>query len=246
MDASTAWSALAQGKAPDISIWLIRQGQRPVEDLARKLCPAERALLASFAAAEAAQEYAAAHSALRHLVGRALGQRPEAVLFAHPGDRLRPPVLRDTDGLFPSLSHSGGFVAVALRRGGPVGVDIEPVDRAAETASIHQQFLSEIELAALDRMPRIEVRAHCLALWCAKEAALKAAGTGFSTDPRGLTLTGCGDPAVAVAVQRARRYFVRTLAVQKLAGIEGAVAAKEADPTGTLCLTDLDWVLNQR
>lgn len=242
-ETACAWAMLARHRGPDVSVWLIRLGLSRDLDLGRALCPAERARLAGFAVEDTAWTYAASHVSLRVLVGQALGQKPGDIRFAHPGDATQPPVLRDNDRLYPSLSHSGGFAAIALRRSGFVGVDIEPVARATDAEAVTDQFLSDSEIAGLTHLPRQERARRILALWSAKEAVLKAAGTGFSTDPRRVVFSA---PDAPYCVQLDRRYHVRPLSHPRLTGLAGAVASPEVPPQGTLTLAHFDWILNQR
>ena len=80
-----------------------------------------------------------------------------------------------------SLARAGDLVAVAGRLAGPVGIDIELVERVA-AAGFDDVAFSPTERAAIDASAAPDtLRAE---LWTATEAVLKAAGTGLRTDPR--------------------------------------------------------------
>ncbi len=120
-----------------------------------------------------------AYAIHRLLLGKALGMDPEVV-----------PLWRDAAGcprvggnlVHTSLSHAGDWIAMAVSRVGPVGVDIEPLARMGMLAEMagdicHPSELAELETLAVDQRNRA-----LLALWVRKEALLKAAGTGLSVE----------------------------------------------------------------
>lgn len=82
-----------------------------------------------------------------------------------------------------SLSHGAGWIAVAAYLGGRVGVDVEAV--RGVTPALARRCLSSAELTWLDRAADAQSREErFLRLWTAKEAYLKAIGTGLGVDPR--------------------------------------------------------------
>ncbi|MFT3761940.1 MAG: 4'-phosphopantetheinyl transferase superfamily protein [Pseudoxanthomonas sp.] len=81
-----------------------------------------------------------------------------------------------------SLSHAGEYLAMAFCPQGPVGVDIEPVARAAGMDGIAAQVCHPAESACSagdDARARSE---RLLSLWVRKEAFLKAAGIGLERE----------------------------------------------------------------
>lgn len=83
-----------------------------------------------------------------------------------------------------SLSHAGGLAAFALSAWGPLGVDIEPIDRTAAMAEISDFICAPGEPvvpASSDAQAR---DVALLELWVRKEALLKAAGTGLDQEMR--------------------------------------------------------------
>lgn len=86
-----------------------------------------------------------------------------------------------------SLSHAGGWVAAVAYRHGRVGVDLEATRRV--DGALARRCLSAAELAWLDSASDGSSRQQrFLRLWTAKEAYLKAIGTGLGVDPRSITI----------------------------------------------------------
>ena len=120
------------------------------------------------------------HALLAALASRLLG-RPAALrhFCEHCGgtDHGQPRV----DGAYVSLSRAGGLVAIAASLGGPVGIDIETLDRVA-TAGFDDVAFGDSEQAAIREAENPDdLRAR---FWTTKEAVLKARGTGLRSDPR--------------------------------------------------------------
>lgn len=103
-------------------------------------------------------------------------------------DAREVPLVRDGNGcpwvdghpLRTSLSHADGAVAFAASGAGPVGIDIERLDRAADIADIAEEVCHPSELAALAGLPQAARSGSLLQTWVRKEAYLKAAGVGLA------------------------------------------------------------------
>lgn len=108
-----------------------------------------------------------------------------AVLSEVCGRRVEPGELRYTASGKPhvvglpkfSIAHAGEWVLCALSSCGAVGVDIEPL---APLATLPRW------LAVFDQHERAAARSAraALAIWCTKEATLKAAGADFAELPQ--------------------------------------------------------------
>ena len=166
-----------------VLVWL-----RPVrgEVATATLDAVERARLASFDNHDTRRAYAAAHRLVRSAVSDVVWSRPERLTF----DRTCPtcgaqhgrPVLTSDPTLSVSLSRTDEWVAVAISRDGPVGIDVESVTRTdfagfADVA-LHPSERHAVEGRAIDG--RLRRRATA---WVRKEAALKALGLGLTLDP---------------------------------------------------------------
>lgn len=130
----------------------------------------------------------------RATAGVALARLLLGVHAGRPAERLRidrccprcgaphgKPRLPEAPHLHFSVSHSGGWVAVAVRRGAPVGVDVEEVGSwtAAELHDLALVTLAPEERAVLSRTPAAARATAFATYWTRKEAAVKATGTGL-------------------------------------------------------------------
>lgn len=79
-----------------------------------------------------------------------------------------------------SLSHSQAYVAIAVCRQGPVGVDVEPRHRRQVMEEIAAQTCHPDEAAEMARLSGQARAEALLGLWVRKEALLKAAGIGLA------------------------------------------------------------------
>jgi 4'-phosphopantetheinyl transferase len=138
------------------------------------LSPDERAGVAAMHFAHDRRRRAAARAALRLAAAAALGRDPATV-----------PLTRDAHGrpvvaggaLHVSLSHSGPVGAVALA-GHPVGVDVEHLRADRDELAIARRWFTPAEARLVEAGP--DRAASFGALWTAKEAVLKALGTGLA------------------------------------------------------------------
>jgi phosphopantetheinyl transferase len=100
-------------------------------------------------------------------------------------DRGRPLVSsRLADDVRVSIAHKDGVAVAIAALGGDPGIDIETI--GAHDDGFEGLAFGEDELALLPPRDRDEWLTR---LWCAKEAAVKARGTGFEGLPRRIAAT---------------------------------------------------------
>lgn len=136
---------------------------------------------ASFRFPEDATLWVGFRAALRRILGESIRIAPQDVPLVMT-DLGKPLLAPPFDHLHFSLSHCGDLALVALCPVGPVGIDLEPLSRASYLSECEKAFCHPDEIAALPGEPR----ARCirmLEIWTAKEALLKALGTGFLHPP---------------------------------------------------------------
>lgn len=196
-------------------LWRVALGgevRRPI------LSEDELARASRFRLDEQRKDYLVRQAALRDILGRHLNADPKTLQFAHGSNGK--PYLKDHDGLWFNLAHSHRLALVAVSECGEVGVDLEYLRDLPDMLDVARAVFTPREVAdltALSGNARIEAFYR---LWCAKEAFLKAIGSGFTDEPL---------PADPTAWH--------TLALSPLTGYVGSVVI-EREPQACLWL---DW-----
>jgi len=159
------WLHSAHETAPALpAAWLIATGARPGNLTERSQLRRETA---------------------RQIIARQLALPLYEIEIGHDGSG-RPLLARPTGrSLNVSLATRAGLVAVALAQP-PVGIDIERVDLLAwpPLAALHPN-----ESAMLRELPDAEQALAFARLWAAKEAYVKALGTGFIRAPESFAVS---------------------------------------------------------
>lgn len=163
---------------------------------------AERAHAAHLLRRADRARFVQARAALRHLLGRRLGCAPDAVRLAvDPGGKPRL-----AGGARPAfnVSHAGAWALIALGEAHEVGVDIERCAPAPDLAELHAAILAPGEK---------EGGIGFYARWVAKEACVKAVGTGVAdVQAVGVARTGDGNRITVRAAPHWPRLTARWLA----------------------------------
>lgn len=144
-------------------------------------------------------------SVAQDVLGRQLGQ---PVSIGHDGAGR--PRLAGFSDLHISLATRGGVVAIALAQH-PVGVDVE----AVSGAPFPDSMLHIAEAAMLQALPAADQALAFAQIWAAKEAYVKALGTGFQRAPDSFVVVLEGDGFRIEDRQRptAARGWLRTLSL---------------------------------
>jgi 4'-phosphopantetheinyl transferase len=144
-------------------------------------------------------EFVVSHAFLRLTLARYLRRKPAEVryrLMAHGK-----PELTVGGNLAFNLSHTDGAAVLAIARDRAVGIDIERVRPDIEAMDLANRFFSVAEVQWLHSQPVSEQLTAFFAVWTAKEALLKAHGTGFSTSLADFTvIPKLGDANVDVEI----------------------------------------------
>lgn len=79
-----------------------------------------------------------------------------------------------------NLSHTSGLVALALRKDGAIGVDVENTTREVDARGLAKRFFAPAEARAVMAVERAQQHERFFAYWTLKEAYIKARGMGLS------------------------------------------------------------------
>jgi 4'-phosphopantetheinyl transferase len=138
----------------------------------------ERAQWQTFRFDRHRREYLTTRALVRTALSHYYPLAPEAWRFqTNPYGK---PTVDPDCGLRFNLSNSPGLVVCLIAQGVEVGVDAEPIERAAKIAELAAEVFSPLELAQLEAFPGPEKLDRALSLWTLKEAYTKAGGVGLS------------------------------------------------------------------
>ncbi|AOJ01435.1 MULTISPECIES: 4'-phosphopantetheinyl transferase family protein [Burkholderia] len=174
------------------------RGTRALE----QLNDAERERARRFVRAEDTLRSAATRAVLRSLIGAALGLPPAELRIAADASG-RPQLAPEHAALAPTLdfnvSHSGAHALIAWSRAARVGVDIEERRAGVDWQSLGRAVFAPADAAAIDRLPVGEREAAFYRVWAAKEAFLKALGTGIGGGLTAFSVLDGGAPSIETA-----------------------------------------------
>ena len=167
---------------------LLRPGQSDQESARSILNDEELARAARFRFAPDADAWIAWRAGLRRALASYVEVDPENVPI-RLGESEKPVLDSPFRSLHFNLSHARDLAAVIVSGDGPVGIDVEPLDRATALSEVREEFCHAKEIRDLPADPSTRERA-LLGIWVAKEALLKALGSGLAVPPRQLWLDG--------------------------------------------------------
>jgi len=153
----------------------------------------ERETADRFRLESAKDAFVASRAAQRQVVGRYLGCEPQSVTIArdcrHCGKEHGRPYVPGAPLDF-SVSHSAGWLLVAVVAGGLVGVDLERVSDARAADDLANRVLAPAEQEQFLIVPREQRPGWFIWAWARKEATLKLTGHGIAGPLSALNVTG--------------------------------------------------------
>lgn len=152
-----------------------------IEELRVCLSPDEIDKANKFRFPQHNRRFVVARGVLRQLLGNYLQISPREIKFQY-SDRGKPYLT--TTGFHNSLqfniSHSQEYALYGFTYDYPIGVDIEHLREMKDAVQIAQRFFSPQEFQSIDNLDSAQQQKVFFKLWTAKEAYLKATGTGLS------------------------------------------------------------------
>ncbi|MCP4115326.1 MAG: 4'-phosphopantetheinyl transferase superfamily protein [Desulfobacteraceae bacterium] len=140
------------------------------------LSPGEIEMVNRFKSLKKQVEWMAGRFLVKTMVQKALNNEMPMTEITVMHQDEGAPFIKDLPGIRISISHSGDYAAVALttREGTDIGLDIEEIGKAPDSAFMKTAF-SQNELASMGTMPR-----DIFQQWTTKEAFLKYIKKGFN------------------------------------------------------------------
>jgi 4'-phosphopantetheinyl transferase len=172
----------------------------------------EKSRAARFHFSKDAIHWMVCRASLRQLLGQVIGLIPSEVPFVF-SEYGKPALDAPFDRLHFNLSHCPDLALIAISMDGPVGIDLESLDRAVDLLECENSFChpEEIRLLPCETNARAS---QLLRIWTAKEAVLKALGTGLSFPPDEIQVIFGSSMATAKsdrALEGIENQFVRFL-----------------------------------
>jgi len=143
----------------------------------------------NFATAKRAEEHAAGRWLVEYLL---LSSGRDPNLFKIERDDFRRPRLVGPNAPSMTITHSGGFAAVALgAEGVDIGLDLEPVDsRPRNILGMMSSGKEKMSLESLFDYDEDIASSRTTDVWVAKEAIQKAMGVGMGLPPQSFEVDG--------------------------------------------------------
>jgi len=182
---SSKWSAvdaLPPLEDDEVQLWRIELAGAEclIERYTSLLSAAEQAQARRHRAGLVRDHFTIGRACLRVLLGNALGGAPRDVSITKGihGKPETPPVGGRSVSF--NIAHSKGTVLIALGRQGPVGVDVEYLDRLTDIMEVARANFTENESNTLAAISDPETRLRTFyRYWTRKEAVVKADGRGL-------------------------------------------------------------------
>src|SRR5690606_12097704 len=161
-------------------LWLVRLDAKPPEyerHLAR-LAPDELARADRLRFPDDRRRFVVSRAVLRELISRHVRMEPAAIRFRY-GPHGKPALERGAQPIEFSMSRAGERALYALAPV-PVGVDLVEATSVEMIGTMTGEFCCDEELAGLASAGLEKRKEMLLAIWCRKEAYLKATGSGLA------------------------------------------------------------------
>jgi 4'-phosphopantetheinyl transferase len=216
----------------DVHAFSLAAAADDVEPWRATLSRDERDRAARFTRAADRDAFIVAHGALRALLARYCDAAPRALRFSY-GHRGKPRLVASSVArpVTFSLAHSAQRALVAVGIHDEIGIDLERVRDGVDVGMLAAEYFTAGERRALAAASGMDRVAAFLRHWVAKEAVLKAHGSGLSTplDAFAVRFAADGRTAAIEAVDgtfELQDYGVRMLRVP--AGWHAALCAPAA------------------
>lgn len=167
----------------EVQVWRINLPKEngPEAEYLQILSPEEVERTGRVRAGEVRMQFLVGRSWLRKLLGAELGIAPKDLAIV-AGEYGKPELQGENrERVHFNVAHARSTVLVAMTLAGPVGIDVEYLDRRTDVMGVARHSLTDRENAALAAIGDTAERDRAFfASWTRKEAVIKADGRGLS------------------------------------------------------------------
>lgn len=226
----------------DVHIWgvLLEAEADTVEQCLQCLSPEESGRANRFKSEQQRCHFVVAHGALRMVLSWYSDRGPRELSFEiTPSGK---PMLQATDAganaIRFNLSHSHGRALIAVSKDREVGVDLEKIRADRDVTALARRFFAPQEQVLIMSAGLAERHSTFSRIWVAKEATLKARGSGltFPLDRQRIELSEDGTECRLISEDNppdSPPPVIRFLPLEE--GWVGAIAAEGSAWRTTLC-----------
>jgi 4'-phosphopantetheinyl transferase len=184
-----------------VHIWRANLGLSTpeIEELTSLLSTDEIARANKFRFVRHRCRFIAARGILRQLLGNYLAANPRSLVFSY-SDRGKPRLAQNLSLQF-NISHSQEYALFGFTLNHLIGVDIEYQRAMPDALKIAQRFFSPREYTMLEAVAIEQQSKLFFQLWTAKEAYLKATGTGLAASLS----------SIEIALDQSKSLYLSTL-----------------------------------
>ncbi|WP_088894043.1 4'-phosphopantetheinyl transferase family protein [Leptolyngbya ohadii] len=221
-----AWAlppARSQLSAQEVHLWqadLVRPDVE-LEELTPLLSEDEQQRASRFRFERDRRKYIICRGILRTLLSRYLQRDPIDLTFSY--SKYGKPFLNESPVSF-NLAHSGDRALYAVVLNHAIGVDIEQLRSVEHIKQIVSRYFAPEEQQAFQLLDPAQQQIAFFRGWTAKEAFLKAIGSGLSQSPHQIAVTLLPDQA-AKLLSLPAEYFVREWQLFQFVPTEGYMGA---------------------
>jgi 4'-phosphopantetheinyl transferase len=239
----TLWSApKVELVGDDVHVWGLLLNAEPdaVEQCRQCLSPEESIRAHRLTSEQQRGHFVVAHGALRVVLSLYTDCGPRELSFQNLSSGK--PMLHGTDlsanRIRFNLSHSHGRALIAVSKDREVGVDLEKIRVDRDVAALATRFFAPQEQAAIMHAGSSAKHWTFCRIWMAKEAVMKARGSGlaFPLDRHRIELSGDGSACCVISDDSppdTAPPAIQFLPLEE--GWVGAVAAEGNEWRVTLC-----------
>lgn len=207
-----------------VSVWPLAVSAARLATLKTLLSADEQERAGKIKHESVAREFIVSRGITREVLASACGCTPVEIGLAI-GAHGKPLLAHPTSRLSFNLSHSGGYCALAVGAFPALGVDIEALRETV--GDIAKNVFSAREVAGYAAVPLADRMRVFFRGWVAKEAYLKATGTGLAGGLKSLELDLTATPDIrplAINGDEAAAYAWRIMSFDVTNSITGAIA----------------------